>query len=169
MIRRPPRSTLFPYTTLFRSSPAPDRPTPETTPPSPQPPHLTASPPQAAGSNRSAPPISASSPLASTLLNVSTHVDTSRGPLHPCLHWRSLGPPVNPQSTSDNRHDRELARATRMEPLWSPGVATDGNQRQIGTALKPRKQAKSVATGCDRLPEKFMVSSSGAAAATVAG
>src|SRR6476620_11971741 len=25
MIRRPPRSTLFPYTTLFRSSPAPRR------------------------------------------------------------------------------------------------------------------------------------------------
>src|SRR3712207_7342191 len=24
MIRRPPRSTLFPYTTLFRSQPAPD-------------------------------------------------------------------------------------------------------------------------------------------------
>src|SRR2546430_11461741 len=24
MIRRPPRSTLFPYTTLFRSAPAPD-------------------------------------------------------------------------------------------------------------------------------------------------
>src|SRR6266705_4971235 len=30
MIRRPPRSTLFPYTTLFRSSPAPSKPaTPE--------------------------------------------------------------------------------------------------------------------------------------------
>src|SRR5258707_8082308 len=26
MIRRPPRSTLFPYTTLFRSEPAVDRP-----------------------------------------------------------------------------------------------------------------------------------------------
>src|SRR3989442_5692349 len=26
MIRRPPRSTLFPYTTLFRSSPCPCRP-----------------------------------------------------------------------------------------------------------------------------------------------
>src|SRR5438128_7540329 len=26
MIRRPPRSTLFPYTTLFRSQPGPDRP-----------------------------------------------------------------------------------------------------------------------------------------------
>src|SRR2546430_12591622 len=26
MIRRPPRSTLFPYTTLFRSVPAPSRP-----------------------------------------------------------------------------------------------------------------------------------------------
>src|SRR3712207_8626537 len=25
MIRRPPRSTLFPYTTLFRSSPGPDK------------------------------------------------------------------------------------------------------------------------------------------------
>src|SRR3712207_7009078 len=25
MIRRPPRSTLFPYTTLFRSAPKPDR------------------------------------------------------------------------------------------------------------------------------------------------
>src|SRR3712207_8837573 len=25
MIRRPPRSTLFPYTTLFRSGPAPER------------------------------------------------------------------------------------------------------------------------------------------------
>src|SRR5438034_6771794 len=25
MTRRPPRSTLFPYTTLFRSSPTPDR------------------------------------------------------------------------------------------------------------------------------------------------
>src|SRR2546427_2914663 len=28
MIRRPPRSTLFPYTTLFRSPPAPWRPGP---------------------------------------------------------------------------------------------------------------------------------------------
>src|SRR3712207_7939002 len=28
MIRRPPRSTLFPYTTLFRSGPAGDRPVP---------------------------------------------------------------------------------------------------------------------------------------------
>src|SRR3712207_7390237 len=27
MIRRPPRSTLFPYTTLFRSEPEPGRPT----------------------------------------------------------------------------------------------------------------------------------------------
>src|SRR5258707_10948544 len=26
MIRRPPRSTLFPYTTLFRSDPCPDQP-----------------------------------------------------------------------------------------------------------------------------------------------
>src|SRR5437762_9417889 len=42
-----------------------------------------------------------------------------------------------------------------MEPLWSPVVATRGNQRQIDRPPKPRKQAKSVATGCHRLPETF--------------
>src|SRR6266496_6149395 len=30
MIRRPPRSTLFPYTTLFRSCPRPPSPSPDT-------------------------------------------------------------------------------------------------------------------------------------------
>jgi len=39
-----------------------------------------------------------------------------------------------------------------MEPLWSPGVATDGNQPQIDRARKPQKQAKSLAIGCHRLP-----------------
>src|SRR6266496_6267554 len=29
MIRRPPRSTLFPYTTLFRAGPTPDSPRPQ--------------------------------------------------------------------------------------------------------------------------------------------
>src|SRR3712207_8865114 len=33
MIRRPPRSTLFPYTTLFRSRPAPLSPDPPQRPP----------------------------------------------------------------------------------------------------------------------------------------
>jgi hypothetical protein len=32
-------------------------------------------------------------------------------------------------------------------------VATGGNQRQIGSARKWRKQAKTVAAGCHRLPE----------------
>jgi hypothetical protein len=44
-----------------------------------------------------------------------------------------------------------------MEPLWSPVVATSGNQRQIDRHSKPQKQAKSVATGCDRLPRTSMV------------
>jgi hypothetical protein len=39
--------------------------------------------------------------------------------------------------------------------LWSPVVATDGNQLQIGRPAKPQKQAKSVATGCHRLPARF--------------
>jgi hypothetical protein len=38
-----------------------------------------------------------------------------------------------------------------MEPLWSPVVATRGNQRQVDRPSKPQKQAKSVATGCHRL------------------
>src|SRR5213082_3288995 len=42
-----------------------------------------------------------------------------------------------------------------MEPLWSPVVATGGNQRQIGCARKRRKQAETVAVGCDRLRAKF--------------
>jgi hypothetical protein len=42
-----------------------------------------------------------------------------------------------------------------MEPLWSPVFATGGNRWQIGSALNPPKQAKSLAMGCDRLPEKF--------------
>src|SRR2546430_2601928 len=42
-----------------------------------------------------------------------------------------------------------------MEPLWSPGVATGGNRRQIDRRLKPQKQARSVATGCHRLRATF--------------
>src|SRR5438477_12494138 len=41
-----------------------------------------------------------------------------------------------------------------MEPLWSPVVATGGNQRQIGRARKGRKQAKTVAVRCNRLPRE---------------
>jgi len=40
-----------------------------------------------------------------------------------------------------------------MEPLWSPVVATGGNQWQKRSARKPRKQANSVAAGCRGLPE----------------
>jgi hypothetical protein len=39
----------------------------------------------------------------------------------------------------------------RMEPLWSPVVATGGNQRQIDCVRKRLKQARTAAVGCDRL------------------
>src|SRR5438093_8897004 len=42
-----------------------------------------------------------------------------------------------------------------ISSLWSPVVATGGNQGQIAGRGEPRKQAKSVATGSHRLPEKF--------------
>jgi hypothetical protein len=42
-----------------------------------------------------------------------------------------------------------------MEPLWSPVVATGGNQWQIDEAQKRRKQAKTIAVDCDQLPKSF--------------
>jgi hypothetical protein len=42
-----------------------------------------------------------------------------------------------------------------MEPLWSPAVATRGNRWQMGRPQERLKQAKTVAVGCDRLPETF--------------
>jgi hypothetical protein len=42
-----------------------------------------------------------------------------------------------------------------MEPLWSPVVATGGNQWQMAGGQNPRKQAKTVANGCHRSPETF--------------
>ena len=42
-----------------------------------------------------------------------------------------------------------------MEPLWSPAVATGGNRWQMGGRRERLKQAKTVAVGCDRLPESF--------------
>jgi hypothetical protein len=41
----------------------------------------------------------------------------------------------------------------KMEPLWSPVVATCRNQRQIGSAPEPQEQAKTVAVLCDWLPK----------------
>ncbi len=40
-----------------------------------------------------------------------------------------------------------------MEPLWSPEGATSGKQPQTLRPRKRLKQAKTVATGCHRLPE----------------
>src|SRR5205823_15116297 len=37
----------------------------------------------------------------------------------------------------------------------SPVVANGGNRRQIEESRKPQKQAKTVAVGCDPLPETF--------------
>src|SRR3989440_1792616 len=70
-------------------------------------------------------------------------------------------PPPRPGATPANARfesHQSTAKAfipRSLEPLWSPVVATGGNQRQIAAAHKPRKQAKSVATGCHRLPATF--------------
>ena len=51
-----------------------------------------------------------------------------------------------------------IAKPAREEVrcgLWSPVVASGSNRRQIEEPRKPQKQAKTVATGCHLLPEKF--------------
>jgi hypothetical protein len=55
-------------------------------------------------------------------------------------------------STVCSSTSRPTSPETGMEPLWSPVVATAGNQRQTRRARNPRKEAKTVAVGCDRLP-----------------
>jgi hypothetical protein len=42
-----------------------------------------------------------------------------------------------------------------MEPLWSPAGATSRNRSQMLRPGKRRKQAKTVADGCHRLPATF--------------
>jgi hypothetical protein len=42
-----------------------------------------------------------------------------------------------------------------MEPLWSPAVATGRNRSQMAQLRVRRKQAKTVAMRCQRLPEMF--------------
>ena len=42
-----------------------------------------------------------------------------------------------------------------MEHLWSPAVATNGNRWQKERPRKRLKKAKTVAVGCDQLPEAF--------------
>jgi hypothetical protein len=72
-------------------------------------------------------------------------------------HWHGaaltrLGVPVHLRASAVTRSQYGQQR---MGPLWSPVVATGGNRSQIASAAKPREQAKTVATGCHRLPEKF--------------
>ena len=42
-----------------------------------------------------------------------------------------------------------------MEPLWSRAVATGGNRSQMGKRQERLRRAKTVAVGCDPLPESF--------------
>ena len=52
------------------------------------------------------------------------------------------------------RWQRRQLRQRRMEPLWSPVVATGGNQWQMERPRNWLKNAKTFAAGCDRLPSR---------------
>jgi hypothetical protein len=76
------------------------------------------------------------------------------------VSWSQAAPPVVANGTRPSLHISALSRRHRrqfrqrkMEPLWSPVVATGGNRWQMGPAPKRLKQTKTVAVGCDRLPK----------------
>jgi hypothetical protein len=54
---------------------------------------------------------------------------------------------------SELRRGCRQGRQRRMEPLWSPAVAIGGNRWQMGRPATSLRQAKTVAVGCDGLPE----------------
>src|SRR5207244_85943 len=68
---------------------------------------------------------------------------------------RSADAPRSRRSCQPDASEGHLHADRSMEPLWSPVVATRGNQRQIDGPPKPQKRAKSVASGCDRLRATF--------------
>src|SRR2546430_12569614 len=89
MIRRPPRSTLFPYTTLFRSSHPPSSPSPPTNATTPAPPTTTAPTPPPAPNHPPHPP---PPDRKSTRLN-SSHSQISYAVF--CLKTKKIRPPPN--------------------------------------------------------------------------
>src|SRR2546428_7235676 len=79
-----------------------------------------------------------------------TMTSADANPSPSATHARSS----NQLGATRNHYKTEVApRIRTIEPLWRPLVAAGGNQWQIGRAPKPRKQAKSDAIGCHRLPE----------------
>ena len=52
---------------------------------------------------------------------------------------------------SSSKIDGSTSGRPRMEPLWSPVVATGGNRSQIQRPQEPQKQPKTVAMRCDQL------------------
>ena len=50
---------------------------------------------------------------------------------------------------------RKGSREPRMEPLWSPGVATGGKGHGRSWPENGGNQAKTLASGCHQLPETF--------------
>src|SRR5258708_15415707 len=95
MIRRPPRSTLFPYTTLFRSPPSSCCACPSTTTSSPTP---SAS---SAPSTGEPPRSSSTSPSAATFKRSEEHTSELQSPDH--LVCRLLLEKKTPNRQSDNR------------------------------------------------------------------
>src|SRR2546427_2162349 len=103
MIRRPPRSTLFPYTTLFRSRSAP---TPSPTP---------SPPPRAPVGARLTPSRCASSPKLTARRGASR--DASRRAL-PSSSWRTSSPRAGPPNRRSGRWRARGAACWACWPWW---------------------------------------------------
>jgi hypothetical protein len=106
--------------------------------------------PRLAGAATSAPPPSSRSTF-------SAWSPQSSPPCHSSA--RSFGASVAlanaPTDADVQLRRRSQHRQLNVEPLWSPAAATRGNRWQTARPLKRPRRAKTVAVGCDRLPESF--------------
>src|SRR5438876_6002958 len=101
MVRRPPRSTLFPYTTLFRSLLAARLPRPS----SPRPPSLDLA-------------LTAGAPLVLLGLRSEEHTSELQSPVH--LVCRLLLEKKKSNSSRNNRHSHELQIAANAPDAQVP-------------------------------------------------
>jgi hypothetical protein len=78
-------------------------------------------------------------------------------------HWLSTrrsaparpGRPAMRERRGEATPSCHQSRVARMEPFWSPGVATGGNRRQMPRGQNAGEQAKTVAVDCNHLPGGF--------------
>src|SRR6478735_1709730 len=164
MIRRPPRSTLFPYTTLFRSCPStrcgPSSPPPTSSAPASSPattsPAMRSPPPTPAGSRappRSSPPSSA--PTASRSTSAAPAASSPPPSARPCSCATAPAAPRAATSPPPGARPTTSTRGTPAAAPTSPTGSCSAATATIGSTTRPTEPtaspaATSASTDADR-------------------